>query len=173
MIIAVVYYQRNVVDIAMCYINIRFAQSTMHTLIGGELKTTLAFINVSATWHCRVNKLTARLTLGRFIVRRSVGHFVLVCIGLYCSRVIAYKVSQLQTVQSEHFDSYQLYCFPFFSYYILLFNCLDGKMSQEWKALYNSLMPQFIRRNKKVLTPSRPVSSKWASTPPQSKNKPM
>ena len=47
----------NVIDKAMCYINIRFAQSTTQTLIGGELKTTLAFIHVPVSWHCRVNKL--------------------------------------------------------------------------------------------------------------------
>ena len=39
----------NVVDIAMCYINIGFTHGTTQTLIGGELKTTLAFINVSAS----------------------------------------------------------------------------------------------------------------------------
>ena len=72
----------NVVDIAICYINIRFAQSATQTLIGGELKTKLALINVSASWRCELNKLTARLTLGRFIVRRFVGNFMLVCIGL-------------------------------------------------------------------------------------------
>ena len=40
----------NVAHIAICYIIIRFAQSTAQTLIGGELKTTLAFFNVSASW---------------------------------------------------------------------------------------------------------------------------
>ena len=39
----------NVVDIAICYINIRFAQSATQTLIGGELKTKPALINVSAS----------------------------------------------------------------------------------------------------------------------------
>ena len=38
----------NVVDITRCYIDIRFAQNTTQTLIGGELKATPAFINVSA-----------------------------------------------------------------------------------------------------------------------------
>ena len=64
----------NVVDIAMCYINIRFAQSTTQTLIGGELKPTLAFIDVSAGWRCRVNIPMARLTLGRFVVRNFYGN---------------------------------------------------------------------------------------------------
>ena len=68
----------NVVDIAMCYNDIRFAQNATKILIGGELKTTPDFINVSASLRCRVNKLTARLTLGRFVVRRFVGNFVLV-----------------------------------------------------------------------------------------------
>ena len=36
----------NVVDIAMCHIIIRLAQSTTQTQIGGELETTLALINV-------------------------------------------------------------------------------------------------------------------------------
>ena len=36
----------NIVDIAICYTNIRFAQSTTQTLIGGELKTTLADVAV-------------------------------------------------------------------------------------------------------------------------------
>ena len=40
----------NGVDIAICYINIRSAQSSSKTLIGAELKTTLAFINVSVSW---------------------------------------------------------------------------------------------------------------------------
>ena len=39
----------NFVDIDMCYINIRFAPSTTQTVIGGELKTTLGFINVLAS----------------------------------------------------------------------------------------------------------------------------
>ena len=38
----------NVVDINMFYINIKFAQNTMQTLIGGELKTKTAFINLFA-----------------------------------------------------------------------------------------------------------------------------
>ena len=37
----------NVVDIAIRCINIRSAQNTTQTLIGGELKTTPAFINIS------------------------------------------------------------------------------------------------------------------------------
>ena len=57
-----------VVDITMCSIEIRFAQNTTQNLIGGELETMPVFINVSA---------------GRFVVRRSVGNFVLVCISLY------------------------------------------------------------------------------------------
>ena len=36
----------NVVDITMCYIDIRFTQNTTQTLIGGELKPAPAFINV-------------------------------------------------------------------------------------------------------------------------------
>ena len=54
---------------------------TALTLIGGELKTMPAFINVSAGWRCRVNKPTACLTLDRFVVRRFVGNFVLVWMG--------------------------------------------------------------------------------------------
>ena len=46
----------------MCYVDIRFAQNTTQTLIGGELETTPAFINVSAGGRCRANKLTARWT---------------------------------------------------------------------------------------------------------------
>ena len=38
-----------VVDITICYIDIRFAQNTTQTLIGGELKATQGFINVSAS----------------------------------------------------------------------------------------------------------------------------
>ena len=49
-------------DIIMCYVDIRFAQNTAQTLIGGELETTPAFINVSAGGRCRANKLTARWT---------------------------------------------------------------------------------------------------------------
>ena len=37
-----------VVDITTCYIDIRFAQNTTQTVIGGELKTAPAFINVLA-----------------------------------------------------------------------------------------------------------------------------
>ena len=37
-----------VVDITMCYIDIRFAQNTTQTLIGGALETTPASINFSA-----------------------------------------------------------------------------------------------------------------------------
>ena len=69
----------NVVVITIWYNNMSwFAQNTTQTLIGGETKTTPAFINVSAGHCCRVNKLTARLTLGRFVVRHFVGNFVLV-----------------------------------------------------------------------------------------------
>ena len=39
----------NVVDITMCYVDIRFVQNTTQTLIGDELKTTLASINVWLT----------------------------------------------------------------------------------------------------------------------------
>ena len=66
----------------MCYIIISFQQSTTQTLIEGELKLTLAFINVSAGWRRRGNILTARLTLGKFFVRRLVDNFMLVRIGL-------------------------------------------------------------------------------------------
>ena len=38
----------DVVLIAICHIDIRFAQNTTQTLIGGELKTTPVFINISA-----------------------------------------------------------------------------------------------------------------------------
>ena len=75
----------------MLYINIRFAQSTTQTLIEGELKTTLAFINVSASCRCGVNKLPAHLTLGRFTVKRFVGNFVLLCIGLKSLRQCRFK----------------------------------------------------------------------------------
>ena len=57
----------------------RFAQSTTQTLIGGELKTMLAMFR-PADVACRVNKLTACLTLGRFIARCFVGNFVFVCV---------------------------------------------------------------------------------------------
>ena len=69
------------VVITICYINIRFAQNTTQTLIGGELKTTPAFVRVSARWRCLGNKLTVRLALGRFVVRHLVGNSVLVWMG--------------------------------------------------------------------------------------------
>ena len=37
-----------VVDVTICYIDTRFSQNTPQTVIGGELKLTPAFINVSA-----------------------------------------------------------------------------------------------------------------------------
>ena len=43
--------------------DIRFAQNTMLTLIGGDLKTTLFFIDVLAGRHCYWTKPTACLTL--------------------------------------------------------------------------------------------------------------
>ena len=46
-----------------------FAQITTQTLIGGELKTTPAFINVVAGGRCYMNKPTARSTLRKFIVK--------------------------------------------------------------------------------------------------------
>ena len=55
-----------VVDIAMCYIGITFAQNTLQALIGGELKTTPAIIKVSAGSRCFVNRPRVPLTLGRF-----------------------------------------------------------------------------------------------------------
>ena len=64
-------------------------QNTTQTVIGGELETTPAFINVAADWRCRVNKMTALLMLGRFIVRHFVGNFMLVWqMGLRLSQVI-------------------------------------------------------------------------------------
>ena len=72
----------NVVDVIMFYIDIRFAQNTTQTLIGGKLKTTPAFDNVSAGWPCRVDKPMARLMLGRIFARSFVGDFVLAWMGL-------------------------------------------------------------------------------------------
>ena len=62
----------------MCQIGIRLAQNTTQTLIGGELKTMPVFINVLASLRFGANKLAARLTLSRFVVRRFDGNFVLV-----------------------------------------------------------------------------------------------
>ena len=57
---------------------IGFAQNTTQTLIGDQLKTTPAFINVLAGQRCNVNKPIVRLTLGKIIVKRFVGKFVFV-----------------------------------------------------------------------------------------------
>ena len=62
----------NVVDITVCYIEIRFAQNTTQTLIGCELETTPASINVLVGRQCHVNIPTACLTRDRFVVRRYV-----------------------------------------------------------------------------------------------------
>ena len=54
-----------------------FAQNTTQTLIGGQLKALLAFLNVLAGRGCYVNKPTAHFTLDSFVVRRFVAIFVL------------------------------------------------------------------------------------------------
>ena len=94
----------NVVGIIVRYVDILFAQNTTQTLIGGELKTAPAFTNVSASWNCCVNKLTAHLALGSFIVRRFVGNFVLV-----------WMVLQIQRLMwgGEEFDVYDVLYFYF------------------------------------------------------------
>ena len=38
----------NIVDITTCYIDVKFAQNTLQTVIGGEIETMPAFVNVSA-----------------------------------------------------------------------------------------------------------------------------
>ena len=85
---------------------IRFAQNTTQTLIGDELKTAPALINILADRCGSVNKLTACLTLGKFVVKHFVADFVLVRMDLKtCSESHSCPVLQLFLKSSRKSES--------------------------------------------------------------------